>query len=122
MSDPERKLVDISGLDKTLLLHFTWIYAKGCSVTPGTPAALEELASFLHDDLKNTDANRYIDYYHGRPIKIDFSCNLVDPSLFNRDASLPFHKVVEMFRQIDAAANRMVEKLSESYPAAEKKV
>ncbi len=100
MSD-EKNIVDIKGLDKAALLNFTWNYAKSFAGSMGSPAGFAE----VFGDKQAADralqmSGGHIDYFNGRPIKIDFSKDQVDPRLYDRDSTMPFAKVVEEFRLV----------------------
>ena len=101
------KLVNIHDLDKAALLEFTYPYAQSYAMMQGSPAGFAE--SFRkHDTAKEIFKNgvKYVDYFNGRPIKIDFSKSQVDPFCFDRDSSKPFAEIVHEFRMQQRVENK----------------
>lgn len=91
--------VDIKGLDKAALLEVAWGFAKSYANLPGSPAGFAEL---LGKNLKASEVFaggfKYVDYFNGRPIKIDFRQDIVDSRKYDRDSKRPFADVVELVR------------------------
>ena len=78
--------IDITGLDKVKLLTVLWHSAKSFAMTPGSVAGFAEMLSKdKAEDILNQN-NGYVDYFKGRPIKIDFSQNKINPRMYDRDA------------------------------------
>jgi len=83
--------VDISGLDKVVLLKALWQEQK--------PAAFFTITRFQAPGFNDEEAaeavKKYIDYFRGRAIKSDLSGDSVNPFGYDRDAgSGSFAKIV----------------------------
>ena len=87
--------VNISGLDKVKLLHALWekqVPASFFSMNGETPPKYD------HDSAKKA-VKCSIDYFCGRAIKANLSEDIVNPSLYNRDAGKGvFEKVVRSLK------------------------
>jgi len=88
--------VDISGVDKVVLLRELWNNSK--------PAAFFTMNGIPPPPFNETNAkffvDKYIDYYDGRLIKTDISGDTANPSMYDRDnGSGSFQK------SVDAAKN-----------------
>ena len=92
--------VNIAGLNKAELLAYVWNYAGSFAGMRGNPAGFAEVfgdKASAEEALKN--GRNYVDYFNGRPIKVDFSKDTVNPFLFDRDAGQgTFARAVENFR------------------------
>jgi hypothetical protein len=78
--DPD--VLDITGLDKELLLHSLWQHQQ-CG-----PYFLLSLSEYDHANAKATIASGWIDYYCGRAIKMNLSRDTVNVRVYNQDSAV----------------------------------
>jgi len=86
--------ISIEGLDKLTLLHKLWLNAPVASffstgIIPPPAFNFVQAQSVL---------DNYIDYFCGRPIKMNLSGDSILPSLYDRDAPNPASSVVASMR------------------------
>lgn len=76
--------VDISGIDKVILLRELWYNQKNASfyVNHGICSPVWNSET---DALAKKAVNKYIDYFNGRCIKCDLSGNIANSYLYDRD-------------------------------------
>lgn len=74
--------VDISGIDKVVLLRKMWASMAPASFFRMMPAAVPGFDATLAKEA----VKKYIDYFQGRCIKTDLSGDVADSRLYDRDA------------------------------------
>jgi hypothetical protein len=75
--------IDITGLGKAALLYRLW---SGTITASFFESAGIQPAGFNMAAATTAAHKGYIDYFGGRPIKLDLSGDSVDPYLYDRDA------------------------------------
>lgn len=76
--------IDISGINKVILLKELWYNQKSASFyfNHGIEPPIWNSET---DELAKKIVNKYIDYFNGKCIKCDISGNMVDSYLYDRD-------------------------------------
>lgn len=95
-------LVDISGIDKRLLLKELWSQSKNASFFGqyGLKCDINEdkIDSYINDNI-DSYINGYIDYFCGRLIKSDLSGNMAESRFYDRDNGVgSFQSIVDRLR------------------------
>lgn len=89
--------IDISGINKGILLHSLW---KGQVTESFFGSNSVSPPDFNEDQATKVAKAGYIDYYCGRAIKTDLSKDAVDPWLYDRDAGKgEFQRIVKEIRE-----------------------
>ncbi len=89
--------IDISGIDKGILLYFLW---KGQVKASFFGSNSVSPPDFNEEQANRVAKNGRIDYYCGRAIKTDLSKDSVDPWLYDRDAGKgEFERIVKEIRE-----------------------
>ena len=83
--------INISNIDKVQLLRALWENMK-----PSRFNMMRGIAIQFNEREAENAISGYVDYFCGRCIKIDFSEDIVDPRLYERDAGIgKFQQIVD---------------------------
>lgn len=105
------QLIKIADLDKAQLLLACWSCAHSYAMTSMHPAGFGELREGpptlekAREALESCEGN--IDYFHGRPIKVDFSHDYADYRSFDKDSGAgAFAKAIDLCRMRGGSRER----------------
>ncbi|CAL4072217.1 unnamed protein product, partial [Meganyctiphanes norvegica] len=96
MAEQFESEVDISGIDKVLLLQRLWENTN-LGGFGGLRLAEKFKLPFNKESAKSA-VEKDIDYFDGKPIKCDISGDLAFSRLYDRDSSKPFKDIVKEIR------------------------
>ena len=115
------EMVDISGLNKVLLLKAMWnntspaIYCDS-PYTEYSPEWSINDKDIEHEVWMNAIAWGYIHYFRGRPIKTDLSVSLVDPTYYDLGENNRDSEFDEYTGHGVGALQRLVDELNRDRP------